>query len=100
MPLASLACLVLLAAIWGASFLFLRIGVPVFGPGKLIALRVGLAAVFLLVVARLLKKPLAWRGNLRHFFIMGVLNSALPGYSARAHNHYSTGDVPCANCSA
>jgi drug/metabolite transporter (DMT)-like permease len=78
MSLASLARLILLAAIWGASFLFLRIGVPVFGPGKLIALRVGLAAAFLLLVARFLRKPLAWRGNLRRFFIMGVLNSGLP----------------------
>jgi len=78
MPLASFARLILLAAIWGASFLFLRIGVPVFGPGKLIVLRVGIAAIFLLGVAHFLKKRLPWRGNLRRFFIMGALNSGLP----------------------
>lgn len=78
MPFASLARLILLAAIWGASFLFLRIGVPVFGPGKLITLRVGLAAIFLFGVACMLKKRLPWRGNLRRFFIMGALNSGLP----------------------
>ncbi|HSD38851.1 MAG TPA: DMT family transporter [Rhodocyclaceae bacterium] len=78
MPLASLARLVLLAAIWGAAFLFMRIGVPVFGPGKLIALRVSIAAIFLLGISLFLKKRLPWRGNLRRFFIMGVLNSGLP----------------------
>ena len=36
--------LCLLAAIWGASFLFLRIAAPEFGPLALIALRVGLLA--------------------------------------------------------
>lgn len=70
--------LVLLAAIWGASFLFMRIGVPVFGPGKLIVLRVGLAALFLLGVALWFKRGLALHGNLRHYFFMGVFNSGLP----------------------
>lgn len=39
--------LCLLAAIWGASFLFLRIAAPEFGPLALIALRVGIAALVL-----------------------------------------------------
>jgi drug/metabolite transporter (DMT)-like permease len=42
----------LLSAIWGASFLFMRIGAPVLGPSTLILARVGLAALFLLVVAK------------------------------------------------
>ncbi|PAS96767.1 MAG: hypothetical protein CGU28_07595, partial [Candidatus Dactylopiibacterium carminicum] len=70
--------LILLAAIWGASFLFIRIGVPVFGPGKLIVLRVGLAALFLLGVALWLKRDLAWRGNLRHLLFIGAFNSGIP----------------------
>jgi drug/metabolite transporter (DMT)-like permease len=42
--------LILLSAIWGASFLFMRIGAPVLGPVFLIFVRVGLAAMFLLFV--------------------------------------------------
>ena len=39
--------LVLLGAIWGASFLFMRLAVPEFGPLALIEVRVAIAAVFL-----------------------------------------------------
>lgn len=78
MHFTNLLQLILLAAIWGASFLFLRLGVPVFGPGKLIALRIGLGALFLLGVAAWLRRPLAWRGNLRHYLLIGLFNSALP----------------------
>ena len=49
--------LLLLAAIWGASYLFLRLAVPAFGPVALIEVRVAVAAVFLLPL-------LAWRGSL------------------------------------
>ncbi|GAB2901912.1 DMT family transporter [Uliginosibacterium flavum] len=78
MSAANLARLILLAAIWGASFLFLRLGVPVFGPGKLIVLRVGLAALFLSGVALTLQRSLDWRKNWRHFLFMGAFNSGLP----------------------
>ncbi|MFT3734378.1 MAG: DMT family transporter [Rhodocyclaceae bacterium] len=82
--------LLLLAAIWGASFLFLRIGVPVFGPAKLIFLRVALVAVFLTGVALWFKQALALRGNARHYLVIGVLSAGLPfllyGYAAQALN--------------
>jgi len=39
--------LLILAAIWGGSFLFMRIGAPVLGPAWLIQFRVGIAALFL-----------------------------------------------------
>lgn len=70
--------LILLAAIWGSSFLFLRICAPVLGPAVLIEYRVGFAALFLLAVGLLLKKGLDVRRNWRHFLILGLLNSALP----------------------
>lgn len=70
--------LFLLAAIWGASFLFMRMGAGEFGPVSLSAVRVGGAAIFLV--------PLAlWRhggtGMLRHaghLAVGGLLSSALP----------------------
>lgn len=70
--------LLLLAAIWGASFLFMRMAAPEFGAVALVAVRVGLAAAVLLPL-------LAWQGQLgalrRHavpIAVVGLLNSALP----------------------
>ena len=42
-----LAQLVFLAALWGGSFLFIRVGVTDFGVAPLMALRVGIGALFL-----------------------------------------------------
>jgi drug/metabolite transporter (DMT)-like permease len=69
---------VLLAAIWGSSFLFMRIGAVEFGPLPTAAVRVAIAAAFLL--------PLVWlrgllptlRRNWRRTFFVGVLNSGIP----------------------
>ncbi len=77
MSLSSFAKLFALAAIWGASFLFIRIGAPVFGPGILIELRLALAALFLWVVCRHLGRRLDLR-QWRYFLIIGFFNAALP----------------------
>jgi drug/metabolite transporter (DMT)-like permease len=83
----SLARLLALAAIWGASFLFMRIGAPVLGPTLLIMFRVGLAAVFLLAVGLLLKRKLHAVERWRHYLVLGFFNSAVPfllfAYAAR-----------------
>ena len=70
--------LVLLAAIWGSSFLFMRISAPVLGPAVLIEYRVAFAALFLAVVGLVLHKSLDLRRNWKHFLILGFLNSAFP----------------------
>ena len=70
--------LVLLAAIWGSSFLFMRISAPVLGPAVLIEYRVAFAALFLLVVGFFLKKRLDLRAHWKHYLILGFFNSALP----------------------
>jgi drug/metabolite transporter (DMT)-like permease len=75
---ASLTRLFVLAAIWGGSFLFMRVAAPVLGPVRLIAYRVGLAAVFLLGVALLRKRGLNARGHWRHYLVLGACNSAVP----------------------
>lgn len=73
-----LAELLLLGALWGASFLFMRIAVPAFGPLALVLVRVACAAALLLPL-------LAWRGqwpalrqHWRAIAFVGVVNSALP----------------------
>jgi drug/metabolite transporter (DMT)-like permease len=69
--------LVILGAIWGCSFLFMRIAVNDFGPVPLVEMRLALGSVMLL--------PFLWQERakftLRRWPIMaliGVMNSALP----------------------
>ena len=78
MPSASIADFIALAAIWGSSFLFMRLGVVEFGALPTAGVRVLVASAFLLPL-------LVWRGHLaalrRHWklvMLVGVLNSALP----------------------
>jgi drug/metabolite transporter (DMT)-like permease len=78
MSLINIARLLLLAAIWGASFLFIRIAVPTLGPAFLMNGRVLFAAVFLLLVALVLKKRLLLVEHWRHYLQLGFINSALP----------------------
>ena len=70
--------LLLLAAIWGASFMFMRIGSPEFGPILFTTLRAGIAATFLLVCLILYKETKALKGHWRHIFVVGALNTAIP----------------------
>jgi drug/metabolite transporter (DMT)-like permease len=70
--------LFLLAALWGGSFLFMRIAAPELGPIWLIEFRVLLSGLSLLPL--LLKQGL-WREvrrHLRSLIVVGLLNSALP----------------------
>lgn len=70
--------LLLLAAIWGGSFLFIRIAVPAFGPVMLMEFRVLLGAIFLSAVGITLKQqPQLWKRK-KHYLILGWFNSALP----------------------
>jgi drug/metabolite transporter (DMT)-like permease len=70
--------LLILAAIWGGSFLFTRISAPVLGPVILIECRVGLAMLLLLIVARFMRKPLNAGAHWRHYLMLGVFNTAIP----------------------
>jgi drug/metabolite transporter (DMT)-like permease len=75
---ANLLRLFVLAAIWGGSFLFMRIGAPVLGPAVLIEYRVLFAALFLFAVGLFLKKSLDLKAHWKHYLILGFFNSALP----------------------
>ena len=78
MNTANLVRLVVLAAIWGGSFLFMRIAAPVLGPAVLIEYRVVFAALFLAAVGWFLNKRLDLRANWKHYLVLGLFNSALP----------------------
>ena len=80
-PLAASAWMldfVLLAAIWGSSFMFMRIGTLEWGAVVTAGLRVGVAAVFLLPLLALKGQTAVLRQHWKMTFAVGVLNSALP----------------------
>jgi len=69
---------ILLAAIWGASFLFTRLGAAEFGALPATGMRVSIAAAFLLP---LLLARGQWPTLARHWkkvFFLGMLNSGIP----------------------
>jgi drug/metabolite transporter (DMT)-like permease len=70
--------LVLLAMIWGASFLFQRIAVPELGPNIIAFSRLLLGALVLALFVLLLRKPLLLKQNGRDYLRIGLFNSALP----------------------
>jgi drug/metabolite transporter (DMT)-like permease len=69
---------VLLAAIWGSSFLFMRIGTVEFGPLPTAAVRVAIAAAFLLPLVLLRGLGATLVKNWRHVFLVGLFNSGIP----------------------
>jgi drug/metabolite transporter (DMT)-like permease len=73
-----LMALSLLGALWGGSFLFIRVAVPVLGPFVLMELRVGLAAVGLTLYAVAVSGLPKLRKYWKEFLILGGLNGALP----------------------
>ena len=73
-----LSSLILLSAIWGSSFLFMRIAAPVLGPIWLISARVGIAGIALVLYCYALKNVPEFRSRWREFAFMGAINSALP----------------------
>lgn len=78
--------LLLLAAIWGASFLFMRIIAPVLGTIPTAFFRVSIAAVGLLVILALMRIDWNFRGKLKTCMLLGMINSGLPAtlYSVAA----------------
>lgn len=62
--------LFLLSALWGGSFLFMRIAAPVLGPVLLIELRVGLAGLALLAYALFIRKVPELRRHWRAYAVV------------------------------
>ncbi|MEJ8846194.1 DMT family transporter [Variovorax rhizosphaerae] len=70
--------LVLLGALWGASFLFMRIGAAEFGALPTAAVRVGIATLFLLPCLFLVRQGPALAQHWKPILLIGVANSGLP----------------------
>jgi drug/metabolite transporter (DMT)-like permease len=83
---------VLLAALWGASFLFMHLGAAEFGAVPTAGLRVAFGTLFLLPVFLLPGVWLQFRQRAGAILFVGLLNSALPfALYAFAVLHIATG---------
>lgn len=78
MRAADLTRLLALAAIWGGSFIFMRVLAPVLGPVVTADLRVLIAGLALLLYFRLIKFDPDWRRYWFQYLVIGGVNSALP----------------------
>jgi drug/metabolite transporter (DMT)-like permease len=95
-----IATLLLLAAIWGGSFLFMRLGIGAFGAVPIAFLRVAGAAIVLLPV---LHARGQWPDLARHWkpiALVGITNAALPFiFFASASRTLSVGVLSIFNAS-
>jgi len=78
MPPRALVLLVTLAALWGGSFVFMRVAVPAMGPVPLTFVRVTLAALVLFSLAAARRSVPDMQSRWRGFGVVGLVNSALP----------------------
>jgi len=73
-----LVTLVGVGALWGASFLFIRVAVHDLRPVALIEARVLLAGLALLIVVAALHRIPVWRTDWRSYLLLGGLSAAAP----------------------
>lgn len=78
MSRADLSRLLLLGALWGASFLFMRMGADDFGPLALVFLRVAGASLLLMPLVLLRGEGPALRRHWRVIALVGLVNTAVP----------------------
>jgi len=68
----------LLAAIWGSSFMFMRLGAMEFGAFPAAGMRVVVAALFLLPILLMRGLGSTLRAHWKATFAIGIVNSAIP----------------------
>jgi len=84
-----------LGLIWGASFLFIKLGVQDMSPTVLVLIRSGSGAITLAVIMGAMGRPLIggnWKSRLAPFTFMAVANALLPWTAiAWGEQHISSG---------
>ena len=71
------AQLIALSALWGASFMLIRIASPLLGPNVLAALRIGVATLTLAALMRVMRHHWPLK-HWRELLLLGTLSVALP----------------------
>lgn len=78
MSVTSLFQLLVLGAIWGSSFILMRIQSPVLGPVWTAAIRLLVGGGALALYAQATSVRFDWQHHWRRYLVIGVLNSGLP----------------------
>jgi drug/metabolite transporter (DMT)-like permease len=73
-----LARLVALGAMWGGSYLFMRVAVPHLGAALMIELRVLMAGLMLAAFMVLAGRKADWRAHWRPWLVVAVIGTAVP----------------------
>lgn len=73
-----LSLLLLVGALFGSSFAFVKIATPAFGPLPLMALRMLAAAALLALWARATRRRVRFPGGVRPWLLLGAVDAALP----------------------
>lgn len=96
-----IGALLLLSALWGGSFLFIRIAAPVLGPFVLMELRALIAGVALFLYVLATRSSLELRTRWRPYLIVGIINSAIPfTLIATAELHLTSGMAAILNATS
>src|SRR5438552_18444157 len=94
-PLLPYVAFVALALIWGASFLFIKLGIHDMSPTVLVLVRSASGALTLAVIMRVTGRPLFgvfWKARIVPFIIMAITNALLPWVLiAWGEQHISSG---------
>lgn len=79
MKLRDFGAIILLGSIWGASYLFIKLGVAVMPPATFVLGRVVIAGLVSLAIMKARRIPLPnTRAVWATFAVMGLLNGAIP----------------------
>ena len=70
--------LLVLATLWSASFLFIRIAAPAYGPLAMVEVRVAVASLTLIGIVLHRQEARALVANWRQLLFVGAVNSAIP----------------------
>jgi drug/metabolite transporter (DMT)-like permease len=78
MNLVQASLLLLLSAIWGSSFIFMRYLAPIVGPLLTADMRMLIAGIFLVALFAATGRRIGWREHWKRLIVIGFVNSALP----------------------
>jgi drug/metabolite transporter (DMT)-like permease len=78
MRLQDVGALVGSAAMWGASFIFMRVLAPVMGWAWSADLRVLIGGILVAAIMFWTREPLNIKRDWQHFLVLGLINSAIP----------------------
>lgn len=70
--------LLFISAIWGASYIFMKVLSPVFGPVLSASLRMLVAALALFILFKIQNYKVHWKRDYKLFFIIGLGSAAVP----------------------